>query len=108
MRQARRSAQLSKALISRLAFIAACSVAIVLAQSPPSKEYIRLGSRVIAIEAPPTLQPSSDLNVSAAGEPAAGQPNPSFTISGSPNSQWTATASNWITFVTGGGSNNTT
>jgi hypothetical protein len=108
MRQARRSAQLSKALISRLAFIAACSVAIVWAQSPPSKEYIRLGSRVIAIEAPPTLQPSSDLNVSAAGEPAAGQPNPSFTISGSPNSQWTATASNWITFVTGGGSNNTT
>jgi len=60
------------------------------AQSFPSKEYVRLGSRVIAIESPPTLTPAN--NLSAPNEGTTGE----ITITGSPNSYWTTSSPSWI------------
>jgi hypothetical protein len=67
------------------------------AQIYPTKEYVRLGSRVIAIENAPVLAPTGDPNA-----PTAGETNTSITLSGSANSMWTATSSaSWITFSNG-------
>ncbi len=69
------------------------------AQQAPSREYIRLGGRVIAIEGPNvapagTVAPTT-LSFRADGSVAAGQPT-QITISTQSPAGWTATAANWI------------
>ncbi len=81
--------------IYRLILLVATSLSLG-AQTYPSKEYVRLGSRVIAIESPPTLTPSSNMTVSNEG--ATGE----ITITGSPNSSWSTNSPSWITIGTPG------
>jgi hypothetical protein len=78
-----------------LLLLGAGSIGHLPAQTPPSKEYIRLGSRVIAIEAPPVLTPAGEQNASAEGET-----NTPVKINGSPNSPWTATVTGPLVITT--------
>jgi hypothetical protein len=70
--------------VSALILLVAASLSMA-AQTYPSKEYVRLGSRVMAIEAPPTLLPSGESAAANNGE--TGTP---IQITGSPNSSWSA------------------
>ncbi len=80
--------------IPRLILLAAVPLSLV-AQTSPSKEYVRLGSRVVAIEAPPTLMPSGDPNAANEGEPTT-----TITITGSPSSSWSATSNGGLITIT--------
>ena len=68
------------------------------AQSYPSREYIYLGSRVVAIEAPFAISPTSS-NPSAASTPGQFQ----LTTSVASATNWTAASTvSWITFTVNG------
>ncbi|MGH9352368.1 MAG: hypothetical protein ACRD2G_09435, partial [Terriglobia bacterium] len=72
-----------------------------IAQPSPSKEYVRLGERVIAIENPPATVTVSP----AAATAAAAGDSGSFTVNAARGVSWTATSSDssWLT-LTGGAS----
>ena len=98
MIQTRPHKEYSTASVARFAgccFLAAATgLALwpVLNGQTPSKEYIRLGSRVIAIESPPGVSPTTQHFYGGGG-------NQTVTISTDTSTSWTATTSaTWIVF----------